>query len=235
MEYDLKILKNKIEDYFDQKITQKELIEWLRSVYSDFLLNGFLELKSLCIYPLLSRLYTAFENDREEENIKTKFFDSEINYVYSILSGDENKVFFYRISLPWKYNKMNQYNSIYFNCIQLKSAIEKYISGNMEKYNEIKKQIKTFKEIRKSENILDLLEIKIRSLAEEIFSDDENDAVQFDINYLYPDINYDRIDKRLLSLLSDYIDCILGEKIIIAEVIYLKGNARINIYCDNYN
>ncbi len=225
----MNILKNNIEEHFKGKITKDELINQIKAAYSKLMTKDFLEPKELCNYPLLSRLCIAYEDDKD--NGTDKFWDNELHLIYSILCGSEDKAFFFRMALPWKYDKfMSVHSNIYDRYSKFRQAVRSYTSGKMKNYSDIKEQLEALDKAKGATGILGLLEIKIISLAEEIFSDDDYEAIQTDVPFLYPGKSL-RNNEILLRLLSDYLDRILGEKAITTEVIYLKGEANLNFYC----
>lgn len=231
MKCDYKILKDKIEDYYSDIITQIELKKWLKEVYSYFLTKGFLMVENLCIYPLLNYLVNAMDN--AENNCEIELCHTEIKYIYNILCGCEDKIFFYRMSLPWEYPIMRNYKNVYEEYLRLQAYIKGHIYGGSDNYNEIQQQIDTLKSIEKTNTVLDMLGYKILSLAEHIFSDHERSVIETNILNLYPNISCDRADEKLLSLLFSYLDCIIGEKPLIVESAYICGSVGINTNYDS--
>ena len=229
MEYNAKMLIEKIDDYFAGAISKNNLGEWASSAYYDLLKGGYVENEKIVIYPFIKIISTFHlrENDKDdfypctEENVKM---------IQEILHGKMNFDFAVEMSFPVQTYSMFKERH-YFDAerreifSKLRNMLVCYFEQGDVLSDEISTQIESVMCIKHQDKVVfDLLEEYVLRFLNVLFKNSSADlGLQKNMKLYAQKSEQNIIAERLIS----YLDCYIGNRNFQLLVAYKDGESNI--------
>lgn len=214
MEFNIKDLAKKIDDYFSEEISKTDLGEWANKAYYDILKGSYIEIEKIVIYPFLRILSTFHqkENDKDdvypctEENVRT---------IQDILHGKRDFDFNIEMSIPIQAGTMFKERA-YFDLerrnefLKLRNVIASYLEEKGIFNDEISAEIGNVLGLEyQSEIVLGLLEEPIFKLLRALFKINDVEIGGQKNSKLYAK----KTEQNLIAeTLLKYLDCYTGDR-----------------------
>lgn len=226
-------LKKRVDMYSKGAISKNDLCIWAQKAYCDFLLDGFFFIEKIYTYPFVKKFSTLCETP-DDKNDVFPCSDYDLNRALNIIKGEDNFLFTFRLSIPWKHNKMQKYKNKYNDYAELRKKLSKLVSENFQNDLRVNMQLGVIRNINII-TVIDILEFKIINILRELTDEEQGVIYCRHINDLYYNNENQYGTNNLIDKLIKYIDCFMGISGIIIEIMYYEGKPNINVYPDNYS
>ena len=227
MEFDARILGEKLNCYFRGEVSKGDLGEWASKAYHDILRGGYVETEKIVIYPFL-KIISTFHievNDKEDE---FPCSEKDLEKVGDILNGINDFEFDMEMSVPFQVYNMFKEKKYYDaerreTFVKLKNEIIQCFEQKCKISNEVAAQLKKIIYTdNPSRTIQDILENHIFLLVKNLFRDnfiDTCDEEQYDFKLFAQQSTNNLVFERLL----DYLDSYIGDRNFHLLISYKKG------------
>lgn len=233
MDYTYSNLQKKIDMYSKGVISKNELCIWSKEAYYDFLLEGFFYIEKIYAYPFVKK-FSTINVIPDDKNDVFPCSDHDLDRAVNIIKGTDNLLFTFRLSIPWKHNKMQEFKNKYNKYSELREKLSEIIGEKLQDDLKINMELKALNNINII-TVLDILEFKILNILRELTDEEQETIYCGHINDLYYNKENQYGTNNLIDILIKYIDCFMGMNGTIIEASYYKGKPNINVYPDNYN
>lgn len=233
MDYTYTNLQKKVDMYSKGAISKNDLCIWSKKAYYDFLLEGFFYIEKIYAYPFVKKISTI-NVIPDDKNDVFPCSDHDLDRAVNVIKGTDNLFFTFRLSIPWKHNKMQKYKNKYNEYAELREKLSEIIGEKLQDDLKINIQLKALNNINII-TVLDILEFKILNILRELTDEEQGIIYCGHINDLYYNKENQYGTNNLINILIKYIDCFIGMNGTIIEISYYKGKPHINAYPDNYS
>jgi len=211
MEYDAKILLQRIDDYFTGIISKTDLGKWANKAYYDILKGGYVENEKIVIYPFVKVISTFHIRENDIEDIYP-CTEENVAIIKDILHGKRNYDFAVEMSVPIQIYSMFK-EKPYFDIgrreifLKLRNIISEYFEKRYEYSDEMDAMIeKAICLKHRNETVLDFLEECICRYLTVLFKNASAELGLQENMKLYAQKSEKNImGKRLISYLDSYI------------------------------
>lgn len=232
MEYDIKQLRDIIDNYYIGIVSKTELGEWADKAYYDLLKGGYVERKKIVLYPFLKIISTFHLKENDKDDIYPCSEES-IKKIQEILHGKINFDFDIEMSIPAQVYTMFK-ERVYFDkerrnmFLEVKDAIIRCLKQESIFSNYTVTYLKKIASMEYQNNTVQgLLEEHIFRLIK-IFLDSGNDEVENKISFkLYAQkLNQNNL---IVERLLNYLDSYIGNKNFHLIISFRDGNPDISL------
>ena len=223
----IKELKEKLNDYFSGKLSDKDLGKWANSIYYDILRGGYLRKDKLVIYPFVKKI-AQFGIEINESEDRYPIEEHEVCHINDILHGRCNFDFQINISIPLiLYNNSNNE----FLNMEHRHLFEKLLE-EIEQYELQKTGLENLQE-----NARKIIKLPIDDTV--ILADLQRMIVQYCKTFIFLNLTGNEKIARLYAKkvsespfekLKTYLKYYLGEKSFQVGISYEKGKVEYMIF-----
>lgn len=214
MEYDIRELREKVDNYFLGKLPKELLGRWAEKAYYDLLRGGYVEKSKIVLYPFLKIISTLHVESNDLDD-RYPCSDEEVREIQKILHGDKDFDFSVEMSIPLQVYSMFSENI----CLdmeereiitKIQNEIDCIFQGTGKRDSTIVEYVNSYSRIaERNETLQDILEEHIVKLCRVLLEMNSDGVKKRKGLKLYAQkTNQD----CMIEKLNDYLNCYLGKR-----------------------